>query len=180
MGEESKQQWLSRNRPPRVQITYDVHIGDAIEMKELPLVVGILADLAGNGPREEEDALPPVRDRKFVEIDRDNFDEVMTSLAPRVLLSGVPDRLAETNGEGETPTTSFSLQFDKLEDFHPAQMVQQVDSLRQLYEARQRLVDLSAKLDGNDQLNGLLQQVVENTETQDEILKAAEPEEKES
>lgn len=76
---ESTQKKLSRVRPPRVQITYDVHIGDAIEMKELPLVVGILSDLSG----KPEEPLPKVKDRKFVEIDRDNFNDVMAAAAPR-------------------------------------------------------------------------------------------------
>ena len=83
---DSLQKWVGRNRPPRVQITYDVEIGDAIEKKELPFVVGLLADLSG----DQVDAKPKLRDRRFVEIDRDNFNEVMVKISPKVGVK-IPD-----------------------------------------------------------------------------------------
>jgi type VI secretion system protein ImpB len=159
---ESTQHKLSRVRPPRVQITYDVEIGDAIEMKELPLVVGLMADLAG----KPEEPLPSLKKRKFVEIDRDNFDEVMASLKPRLALR-VDNRLA---GEDEEASKmNVELNFRKMDDLKPASVVQQVEPLRKLYEARQRLNDLLSKLDGNDDLDALLQDVATNTENQQKI-----------
>jgi type VI secretion system protein ImpB len=153
------QKKLSRIRPPRVQITYDLETGGAIEMKELPLVVGILADLAG----QPENPLPPVKARKFVDIDRDNFNDVLTSIAPRLPIS-VGNRLQDDGG-----SMPVELKFRKLDDFRPEAIVQQVDPLRQLFLARQRLNDLLAKLDGNDDLDALLQDVANNTESQQKL-----------
>jgi type VI secretion system protein ImpB len=138
---ESFQHVLDRIRPPRVQITYDVEIGDAVEQKELPLVVGILADLAG-----QREGMPRLRDRKFVEIDRDNFDKVMAAIGPLLKLS-VEDKL-----RGGGNRMSVELKFESIDAFHPRQLVEQLEPLRKLLESRQRLVDLLAKLDGNDAL----------------------------
>lgn len=157
---ESQQHVLSRVRPPRVQITYDVEIGDAIEMKELPFVVGILADLSGN----PENPLPKVKDRKFVEIDRDNFNEIMESCAPRLTIR-VDDKLSEKEGE----TMSAELKFNHIDDFDPVAVVKQIEPLAQLLEARSRLKDLMTKLDGNDDLEGLLTDVLTNTDSQKKI-----------
>ncbi len=162
---ESTQHKLSRIRPPRVQITYDVEIGDAIQMKELPLVVGLLADLAG----KPEEPMPVLKDRKFVEIDRDNFNQVLASIAPRLAFQ-VPNRLEESE-EGEGSQLNVEVDFKSLDDFHPGKLVQQIEPLRKLADARQRLVDLLAKLDGNDDLDALLQQVAANTEKQEELKK---------
>ena len=156
---ESLQHKLSRVRPPRVQITYDVETGGAIEMKELPLVVGILADLAGN-PAEP---LPYLRQRKFVDIDRDNLNDVMAAIKPRVTLQ-VDNRLEEGGGK-----LNIELNLTNLGDFHPAAVVRQVPALAQLFEARSRLKDLAAKLDGNNDLDALLQQVATNTESQQKL-----------
>ena len=150
---ESLQKWMGRNRPPRVQITYDVEIGDAIEKRELPLVVGVLADLAG----KPASAAPKMKDRRFVEIDRDNFDEVMGKIAPRLDMS-VPDTM---KGNGNL---KVELKLEKFADFHPEAIVQQVPRLNKLLEARLELRDLLAKLDGNDDLDGLLASVVKNTD----------------
>jgi type VI secretion system protein ImpB len=150
---ESTQHKLDRIRPPRVQITYDVEIGGAIQKKELPFLVGILADLSG----QPAEALPKLKDRKFVEIDRDNFNDVMASIAPRVTAS-VDNKLT---GEGKT---NVELNFRNIDDFNPVSIIRQVDSLRKLYEARQRLSDLLAKLDGNDTLDSLLREVAGNQE----------------
>ena len=150
---ESTQHKLGRNRPPRVQITYDVHTNGAIEMRKLPLVVGILSDLAGNPAQP----LPKLKERKFVKIDRDTFGSVMAGIAPRLVLQ-VDNKLTEEEGK----LLGAELNFRSLEDFEPISIVRQVDELRALYEARQRLTDLLAKLDGNDALDELLQAASEN------------------
>ena len=154
---ESTQHVLSRVRPPRVQITYDVEIGDAIEKKELPFVVGVLADLSGK-PAE---ALPPVRDRKFVEIDRDNFNEVLASIEPRLAI-----RVANRLKPDANDNLNIELKFKHMDDFGPVEVINQVPALRKLYEGRQRLRDLLTKLDGNDDLAGLLNQVIANSADQ--------------
>ncbi|MDM8546836.1 type VI secretion system contractile sheath small subunit [Candidatus Venteria ishoeyi] len=157
---ESIQHKLDRIRPPRVQITYDVETGGAEEKKELPFVVGILSDLSG----KPEEALPPLKERKFVEIDRDNLNEVMDSIEPRLALR-VKNRLLEDDDSW----MNVELKFHHLDDFHPAQLLHQVEPLRKLYEARVRLTDLLAKLDGNDNLDEMLQDIVNNTDELQEI-----------
>jgi len=159
---ESLQKWVGRNRPPRVQITYDVEIGDAIEKRELPLVVGVLADLAG----KPASAPPKMKDRRFVEIDRDNFDEIMSKIGPRLDMS-VPDMM---KGSGNL---KIELTPKKFADFHPEAIVDQVPRLKKLLEARLELRDLLAKLDGNDDLDGLLAGIVKNTEGLKQIRSAA-------
>lgn len=149
----SLQKWVGRNRPPRVQITYDVEIGDAVEKKELPLVVGVLADLSGQPAVPQ----PKLKDRRFVEIDRDNFNEVMDKIGPRLDLS-VADTMKD---EG---SLKIELNFSSFEDFHPEAIVNQVPRLAKLLQARQELRDLLAKLDGNDELDDLLERVVQNSE----------------
>lgn len=158
---DSLQKWVGRNRPPRVQITYDVEIGDAVEKKELPFVMGILADLAGH----PDQPLPKLKDRRFVEIDRDNFDDIMEKIGPRLDLS-VEDRL---KGEGNL---KVELRFQKFSDFHPESIVSQVPRLARLLEARTQLRDLLAKLDGNDELNDLLAQIVDNNDDLKQLLPA--------
>ena len=158
---ESLQKWVGRNRPPRVQITYDVEIGDAVEKKELPFVMGVLADLAGH-PAEAPSKL---KDRRFVEIDRDNFNQIMEKIGPRLDLS-IDDRL---KGEGQI---KVELNFSQFSDFHPEAIVQQVPRLAKLLQARTQLRDLLSKLDGNDELNELLALVAID---HDELKKLAPP-----
>ena len=162
---ESTQHKLDRVRPPRVQITYDVEIGNAIEKKELPLVDGILADLSGKPDT------PPAKlvERRFVDIDRDNFNEILSSISPRATLQ------VDNTISGDDSKLNVELRFNHIEDFDPVNLVKQVVPLRRLFEARQRLRDLLTKLDGNDDLDQLLQDVVANTEGLQEI-KAARPE----
>jgi type VI secretion system protein ImpB len=154
MADDSTQHWIGRNRPPRVQITYDLETGGADTKKELPLVVGILADLAGPAAGEDAEALAKLKTRKFIEIDRDNFNDVMKSIAPKLTVSG------------------NDLSFSKLDDFRPEQIVQQVGTLKNLLAVRVKLNDLLTKLDGNDTLNSELWQVVENTEQQTQLRSA--------
>ena len=163
---ESLQKWLGRNRPPRVHITYDVELGGAIEKRELPLVVGLLADLSGMPEHE----LPKVKDRRFVEIDRDNFTDIMTKLAPRLDIS-VPNAIT---GEGNMKVL---LNFSNIDDFCPEPIVKQVPALARLLEARQQLRDLLAKLDGNDELDKLLEGIVDNTEGLQQLKAAGAAEE---
>lgn len=161
---ESTQHKLSRIRPPRVQITYDVEIGDAIQMKELPFVMGVLADLSG----KPEEALPKVKDRKFVEIDRDNFNAVLASAKPRLAFR-VDNTLADDDSN-----LNVELKFEHIDDFDPDRVIQQVEPLRRLFEARQKLQDLLAKLDGNDDLDALLLEVAANTESLETLKKQTE------
>ncbi|WP_341675235.1 type VI secretion system contractile sheath small subunit [Niveibacterium sp. SC-1] len=151
---ESIQKKLQRVRPPRVQLSYDVEIGDAIEQKELPFVVGVLGDFSGN----PEQALPKLRERKFVSIDGDNFDDVMKGMAPRAQYR-VRNRLSQAGGE-----FAVELRFNEMEDFRPEAVVQQVEPLRKLLEARNRLADLRGKLAGNEKLDDILQQVLTSSE----------------
>ena len=146
---ESTQHKLDRVRPPRVQITYDVEVGDALQMKELPFVVGVLADLGGH-----QDALPRLKDRKFTQIDRDNFNQVLANVAPRLKLK-VPNLIAKDGSN-----MSVDLTFHHLDDFHPTSVVKNVQPLRELLEMRQRLVDLLTKIDGNEDLQVALQKLL--------------------
>lgn len=149
----SLQKWVGRNRPPRVQITYDVETGDAIEKRDLPFVVGLFADLSG----QPAQPLPKLKERRLVEIDRDNFDQIMGKIRPRLDLS-VPDT---AKGEGNL---RLELTFEKFADFHPEAIVRQVPRLARLLEARQQLRDLLAKLDGNDELDSILERIVQSSE----------------
>lgn len=164
---ESTQHKLDRIRPPRVQITYDVEIGNAIEKKELPLVVGILSDLSGK-PAEP---LVKLSERRFVNIDRDNFNEVLASIHPRLAVQ------VENTISGDGSKINVELNFKHFDDFDPVNIVKQVVPLKRLFEARQRLRDLLGKLDGNDDLDKLLQDVIANTQGLKEIQSArpAEP-----
>lgn len=151
---ESVQKRLQKVRPPRVQLTYDVEIGDAIEVKELPFVVGVLGDFAAQSRQEQG----KVRDRKFVNIDMDNFDDVMEGMAPRAAYR-VKNRLTPEGGE-----LGVDIEFRKFEDFRPESVVQQVEPLRKLQEARSKLADLRNKLAGNEKLEDLLNDVLSSTE----------------
>jgi len=151
---ESVQKRLQKVRPPRVQLTYDVEIGDAIEQKELPFVVGVVADLSGQSEVQQ----PKLRDRKFVNIDRDNFDDVMKGVEPRAAFQ-VPNTLTEEGGR-----FGVDLKFRSLEDFSPEAVVEQVEPLRKLMEARSKPADRRNKRAGNDKLEDLLSEVLKNTE----------------
>lgn len=151
---ESVQKRLQKIRPPRVQLTYDVEIGDAIEAKELPFVVGVLGDFAA----QSKEPQGKVRDRKFVNIDMDNFDDVMDGMAPRTAYR-VKNRLSPEGGE-----IGVDIEFRKFEDFRPESVVQQVEPLRKLQEARAKLADLRNKLAGNEKLEDLLNDVLNSTE----------------
>jgi type VI secretion system protein ImpB len=147
---------LDKVRPPRVQLTYDVEVGDAIEQKEIPFVVGVLGDFTGQ--RDVDKPLPRLKDRKFVNVDMDNFDDVMKGMAPKASFR-VKNTLSEAGGE-----FAVNLRIEKMEDFRPEAVVQQVEPLRKLLEARTKLSDLRNKLAGNDKLEDILGDVLSNTE----------------
>lgn len=161
-AKESTQQKLSRVRSPRVHITYEVEVGGAIELKELPFVVGVMGDYSG----KPDQALPRVRDRKFVEIDRDNFDKVLSGMKPR-LAYRVDNKLANDGSQ-----MNVEMRFNSLQDFEPDQVVQQVEPLRKLVEGRRRLSDLLSKMDGNDKLEEMLTDIMQNTGQQEQLSKS--------
>ena len=150
MPKESLQKKIGRVRPPRVQITYDVETGGAIEKKELPFVVGVLADLSG----QPDKPLLTVKDRKFVEIDRDNFDKVLAKTEPRLAFK-VDNKLSNDDTK-----IGVELRFSSMEDFEPQNVVGQVEPLRKLIELRRKLSNLRSSLYGNDKLDKMLQQIL--------------------
>jgi type VI secretion system protein ImpB len=156
MGRESTQHKLDRVRSPRVHITYDVEVGGAIELKELPFVVGVLGDYTG----QPEEPLPKLKDRKFVEVTPDNFDAVLEGMKPHLAFS-VENKLSE---DAESANLKIDLRFKTLDDFEPQNIARQVKPLRELLELRTRLADLRGSLQGNDKLEELLLDAVANTE----------------
>ncbi|MCE3261409.1 MAG: tssB [Pseudoduganella sp.] len=150
---DSVQKRLTKVRPPRVQMTYDVEVGDAMENKELPFVVGVMGDFGGNPDAPHK----RLKERNFVNVDSNNFDEVLAGVEP-VLRFQAPNRLG---GEGEFPV---ELRFRAMQDFRPEAIVRQVEPLGKLLEARGKLADLRNKLAGNDKLEDLLTDVLQHTE----------------
>src|SRR5262245_12693017 len=158
---ESTQHKLDRVRRPRVQISYDVETNGAMQKVELPFVVGVLADLSGK-PKEP---LKPLKDRKVVAIDRDNFNDVLAKATPRVAMK-VQNKLTD-----EDTKLAVELNFKHIDDFEPAAVARQVGPLRELLEMRDRLNQLLAKMEGNDKLEELLKDVLSNTEKAQSVLK---------
>ncbi|MGE8537655.1 MAG: type VI secretion system contractile sheath small subunit [Acinetobacter sp.] len=163
---ESVQKKLQRIRPPRVQLTYDVEVGDGREVKELPFVVGMLGDFSAASELEKS----KLKDKKFINVDLENIDEVMQSLAPRASFQ-VDNSLSEEGGK-----ISVNLVFNAMDDFRPEQVVQQVEPLRKLVEARERLTDLRNKISNNERLEDLLDEVLQNTDQIRKISMEAENE----
>ncbi len=148
---ESSQKFLSRNRPPRVQIEYDVEVYGAQKTVRLPFVMGVLADLSG----QPAEPLPPVAERKLLEIDGDNFDERLRSMKPRVT-ARVPNTLT---GQGEL---SIDLTFENMDDFSPGAVAEKVEPLRKLMEARRKLVNLLTYMDGKSDAEELITNALGN------------------
>ncbi len=161
-SKESIQHKIDRVRPPRVQITYDVEVGGAIELKELPFVIGVMGDFVG----KPEDPLPPLKNRKFVEIDPDNFNQVMAGMKPR-LAYNVENKMQEDGSK-----VGVELKFSNIEDFEPDNVVQQIEPLRKLVEARQKLSDLRSKMDGNEKLENMLNDIIGDAGKQKELSEA--------
>jgi type VI secretion system protein ImpB len=156
---ESLQHKIDRVRPPRVQITYDVETGGAIQLKELPFVMGVMGDFTGN----PEEPMAPIKNRKFVEIDPDNFNQVLAGMKPRLAFN-VDNKL-----QNDGSKMGVELKFKSIEDFEPDQIVQQVEPLRKLVEARQKLSDLRSKMDGNDKLETLLSDIIADVDKQKQL-----------
>jgi type VI secretion system protein ImpB len=151
---ESLQHKLDRVRRPRVHITYDVETGGAMKKTELPFVVGVLADLCGQ-PKE---ALRPLKERKAVYIDRDNFNDVLARAGARLALR-VPNKLTDPNSK-----LAVELNFKRMDDFEPARVAEQIGPLKQLLEMRQELTQLLNRMEGNDKLGELLESMLTNQE----------------
>ena len=152
MARQSTQHKLDRVRAPRVQITYDVEVGDAIEVKELPFVMGVLGDFTG----QPIDPLPRLKDRKFVEVNPDNFDTVLESMKPHLAFS-VENKLSE---DSEAGNLKVDLNFKSLDDFSTDNVARQVKPLPELLELRDRLSDLRGSMQGNDKLEEALREAV--------------------
>jgi type VI secretion system protein ImpB len=152
---ESLQHKLDRVRRPRVQITYDVETNGAMAKTELPFVMGVMADLSGS-PKE---ALRPLKERKFTNIDRDNFNDVLARSAPRLAMK-VDNKLT---GEPDSKL-AVELNFKSMDDFDPAQVAEQIPALKELKDMRGRLTQLLSKMEGNDKLESLLADILANTE----------------
>jgi type VI secretion system protein ImpB len=150
---------LKKVRKPRVHITYDVELEGAVEVKELPFVMGVMGDFSGD-PTEP---LKPLKDRKFITIDRDNFDQVMRRMSP-----GVKMRVENTL-KGDGSEMNVELKFQSLDDFEPGRVVEQVEPLKRLMETRNKLRDLMTKADGSEQLENLLEQVLQNDAQLDKL-----------
>ena len=145
---------LKRVRKPRVHLTYEVETGGAAIERELPFVVGVLGDFSGN----PEQPLKPLKDRKFVQIDRDNFDSVMASMTPELHFK-VDNKISDDGSQ-----MAVDLKFNSMDDFAPAKVAEQIEPLRKLMETRSKLTDLLAKVDSSEELEDLLEKVLTDNE----------------
>ena len=161
MARESTQHKLDRVRSPRVHITYDVETGGAIELKELPFVVGVLGDFTG----QPTEPLPKLKDRKFTEVNPDNFDTVLEGMKPHLAFS-VENKLSD---EPDAPNLKVDLNFKSMDDFEPENVARQIKPLKELLDLRTRLSDLRGSLQGNDKLEELLLDAVGNTDKLDKL-----------
>jgi type VI secretion system protein ImpB len=165
MAKASSQKFIARNRCPRVQIEYDVELYGAEKKVELPFVMGVMADLSGK-PAE---ALPPVGDRKFLEIDVDNFDDRLKACKPRVAFQ-VPNTLT---GDGNL---NVEMTFESMDDFSPAAVARKVDSLNKLLQARTELSNLLTYMDGKDKAEELVGKLLNNPDLMKSLASAPAPE----
>ena len=161
MARQSIHKKLAKVRPPRVHITYDVEVGDAIEVKEIPFVMGVLGDFTGR-PTEP---LPRLKDRKFTDVSIDNFDSVMEAMKPHLAFS-VKNTLSDDPDAGKL---KVDLNFRQLDDFEPEQVARQVKPLRELLDLRTKLADLRGGLQGNEKLEQLLLQAVSDSEKLEQL-----------
>ena len=161
MAKESIQKKLTRVRPPRVQISYDVQVGDAIEKKELPFVLGVMGNFMGQPAGDVQ----PFKERRFVDVNPDNFDEVLSSMKPH-LAYNVENKLSDDPNAGQL---KVDLNFRSLDDFEPEQVARQVKPLRELLDLRTKLNDLRGTLQTNEKLDEVLMEAVSNTEKLDKL-----------
>ncbi len=145
---------LKRVRKPRVHITYDVETNGAVTEKEIPFVMGVMGDYSGDNTENKK----PLKDRKFSQIDRDNFNEIMQKTAPQI------DIKVDNTLEGNGSEMSVSLDFKDMEDFEPHKIVDQVEPLKKLMETRNKLRDLLSKADRSEELESVLEDILSNTE----------------
>ncbi|WGL60325.1 type VI secretion system contractile sheath small subunit [Pigmentibacter sp. JX0631] len=164
MASESTQHKISRIRKPRVQITYDLEIGDAREKKELPLVVGVIADLQGHSTPSNA-----LKERKFVDIEKANFDLVMSKISPALNIS-VANKIKGTEGEKR----EFNLKFESIDDFKPGNLVKNVECLNELLDKRKSLLDLISKVDTNDKLHLLLLEAAKDSNKAKTLIESKE------
>jgi type VI secretion system protein ImpB len=162
MPGESIHKRKERVRPPRVHISYEVELNGAQVMKELPFVVGVMSDLTGQ-PKE-----PPakLKDRKFIDIDRDNFDEILKSMKPRLAMK------VDNTLQGDGSELSVELNFEKMADFRPESIAHQVDPLRELIATRDKLKDLLGRTEGNDRLEDMLKAIIEKDDVRGKLKDA--------
>ena len=153
---------LDRVRKPRVHITYDVETEGATVKKELPFVVGVVGDFSGSNT----DALKPLKDRRFVQIDRDNFNDVLKRMSPKLNIK--VDNTLEGDSDSQI---GVELEFNSLADFEPAAVVNKVEPLRNLMDTRNKLRDLMTKVDRSEELENILESVLNNTENLDQLAK---------
>ncbi len=165
MAKESSQKFIARNRAPRVQIEYDVELYGAEKKVQIPFVMGVLSDLSGN-PTEP---LPPIEERKFLDVDIDNFDSRMKALKPRVAFQ-VPNTLT---GEG---SLNVELTFENMDDFSPAAIAGKVDALKKLLEARQQLANLITYMDGKGGAEDLVGKLLQDPALLQTLAKTKKPE----
>jgi type VI secretion system protein ImpB len=158
---ESLQHKLDRVRSPRVHITYDVETGGAIEKKELPFVMGVFGDFTG----QPEEPLPRLKDRKFVEVNPDNFDSVLAAMKPHLAFS-VENKISDDPEAGQV---RVNLKFRSMDDFEPTQVAKQIKPLNDLLELRTKLSDLRGTLQGNDKLDDLLQAALRDSAQLDRL-----------
>ena len=150
---------LRRVRKPRVHITYDVETEGALVKKELPFVVGVVGDFAGHN----KESLKPLKDRRFIQIDRDNFNDVLNRMSPTLELE------VENNLEDNDSKMKVNLKFNSLADFEPAAVVNQVEPLKKLMDTRNKLRDLMTKIDRSEELENILEDVLSNTASLDKL-----------
>ncbi|HEX2959364.1 MAG TPA: type VI secretion system contractile sheath small subunit [Chitinispirillaceae bacterium] len=173
---ESKQKKLERVRPPKVQISYEVETLDAVVKKELPFVMGVLADLSGDNEVKDARGRPmKITERKFSHIDRDNFNTILKSSKPKATFR-VADKLSGEDGK----TMSIDLEFQHMEDFHPEKIAEKIDPLRKLMEARRRLASLKQKMDGNTDLENSLNEILRNVDLRQQVKSSLDADENNS
>jgi len=164
VAKKSSQKFIARNRAPRVQIEYDIEVYGAEKKVQLPFVMGVMSDLSG----KPKDALAPVEDRKFLEVDVDNFDSRMKSMKPRVAFS-VPNTLT---GEGNM---SVDITFESMDDFSPAAIARKVDGLSKLLEARTQLANLLTYMDGKTGAEELITKALQDPTLLQSLVSAPKP-----
>jgi len=154
MSSDSIHSKLERVRKPRVHIKYEVETGGAVVEKELPFVVGVLGDFSGNPTQP----LKPMKDRKFIQIDRDNFNDILARMTPGLSFK------AENTLAGDGSQMAVNLKFNTMADFEPGNVAKQVEPLRKLLETRDKIRDLQSKVDLSEDLEGILEKVLQNSD----------------